>query len=990
MIEIQNVKIDMQRLVNQFQRNYSEIHSDSYEETSTRVDYINKFFRYFGWDVENDSGKSEMARDVVHEASVSVLEGEIKKNKKPDYEFRVHGESCFYVEAKKPSVNILNSKDAAFQLRRYGWSAGMQFGILTNFEYLVVYDCTMMPKYGDDPAIGRMQIIHYEEFPQQVNEINQIVGKNVLEGHNQKLNYKKTSFDKFFLDQIQKWRVDLSKDLLKSVPAINESAINLYVQRFINKSLFLRICEDRNLERYEQLKSIQSVQELHQLFNMAEEKYDSGIFDLLDKSELNFSSDAVIKFYQELYFPKASYDFSVIPPSVLARVYDLFLDKSITINNGKVILKEKPEYKEANGAIATPKAVSDFVTIRAIDQKLDNKDFTSLDQLKICDPCCGSGSFLLSSFQRLKVLRIKELSKNVNKAISEKRLFRNNGKMVLSITECSSLLKHSIFGIDIDPEAVEVCKFSLLLECINGLSMDQLAFCGSLKHLLPNLDKNIIFGNSLVDNEFYKYVENNNVDQSVIDRVVPLDIMDAFNLDGFDIIVGNPPYVRVQKMNKYSHDEYLYMKSEDYPLKLASKIGTLDKYYLFVERALLMLRDDGVCGYVIPNKFMHEKNGAGLRKFLSEKKALTHIVNFNEMQLFEGVSVYVCILFLSNTPHDKFRYTHVTEKSDLPTSVQMKKYKLYSSRNFNDNPWEFYTSDISCWYDRLDDRFKSLNAIADIFVGLQTSYNKIFYVKPDHEDKKFVYFYNLEGNLQQIERNLLRPAIYKTKLRKYNQIASNYYLIYPYVAREGGKYAVITQKDLEQLFPSGYSYLKQYKLKLAKRNINEKNAAWYQYGRNQSISKFDDGKMLIWSVLTPKNNFVFAETPVAFTGGGNGPYYGLKLRPNIRLSLRYVQAILNSDFISRLLEESSIYFTGGYYSSGKQFISKLPIRMLNPDNADDKVVLEKIENRVRKMEMLTNDIQQSKDILFKTKSERQINALENMNNLDIKALYGVN
>ena len=148
--------------------------------------------------------------------------------------------------------------------------------------------------------------------------------------------------------------------------------------------------------------------------------------------------------------------------------------------------------------------------------------------------------------------------------------------------------------------------------------------------------------------------------------------------------------------------------------------------------------------------------------------------------------------------------------------------------------------------------------------------------------------------------------------------------------------------------------------------------------------------MLIWSVLTQKNNFVFAETPVAFTGGGNGPYYGLKLRPNIRLSLRYVQAILNSDFISRLLEESSIYFTGGYYSSGKQFISKLPIRMLNPDNADDKVVLEKIENRVRKMEMLTNDIQQSKDILFKTKSERQINALENMNNLDIKALYGVN
>lgn len=238
-------------LVHAYNDNYAQYQRASYNETQVRVDFVNRFFRLLGWDVDNERGLPQHLREVRHEATVVVEEDGIQRSKKPDYSFRVGTEVLFFLETKKPSVNITVDASPAFQLRRYGWSGNLKISVLTNFNDLYIYDCSVRPREGDDIGVAKISHYHFDEYVDRFEEIYSLLSKeSVLDGEferqfgNIRGALRREPFDQYFLDQIRTWRNMLGEDILQNNPGVDNETLNIFVQRILNRTIFLRICED--------------------------------------------------------------------------------------------------------------------------------------------------------------------------------------------------------------------------------------------------------------------------------------------------------------------------------------------------------------------------------------------------------------------------------------------------------------------------------------------------------------------------------------------------------------------------------------------------------------------------------------------------------------------------------------------------------------------------------------------------------------------------
>ncbi|HEM2542253.1 TPA: Eco57I restriction-modification methylase domain-containing protein [Streptococcus suis] len=942
---VQEINIDLLReTVSKFEKGFDEYTQKEYDETSTRVDFINNFFTSFGWDMNNSLSLEQNRREVIHEASVVVNEQGVNRKKKPDYLFQVNGEPAFYVEAKKPSVDILNDSSTSFQLRRYGWSAGFEYSILTNFKELVIYDCTEKPDVKDSSVVGVIAKFNFREYETQKDNIFKFISKTLIRERKSLSSSQRrlTSFDKYFLEQISKWRIDIAVDIHSNYPDIEEEAINLFVQKFINKSLFLRICEDNEFEKYEQLLGVSDYADLKYIFEKSDKIYNSGIFHHLESQDFHISIEVLTETFKDLYFPRSPYDFSVIPSSILAKVYDIFLQEKIIIKNEQVTIERKPETADFLGAISTPVDVANRIVKESIDRRLSNSDVKP-EQLKVLDICCGSGIFLINSFEYICSLVLEDSLKNTSKSLDNNDIVKIGDSYKLSYKKAKEILENCIFGVDIDSSAVEVCKFSLLLNCLRYIDKNEFSELKVQGKILPNIDDKVLYANSLVDESFYDFMNDIEISDysEVLQQINPANLVEEFGIGGkFDVVVGNPPYIRVQKMSKYSPVEYKYFKSDYFAFSL-SKTPQLDKYYLFIERALELLDTSvGVCGYLVPNRFLHEKNGKYLRSYLSQNNVLSKIINFNEIQLFEGVSTYTCILIFDYNKSDELEYISISEKNELTIDEQNHQVITINKSKLNEEPWEIYSKRVQSWYEKIDDKFVKAKELVDIFVGLQTSKDDIFFIDPENVTDDLVFFTDKNKKQRAIEKSILREAIYKVRLFTFKDIETNKYLIFPYKDSK-----LIPVFELKKQYPLAYQYFKDFESELKNRSISplgKIEEEWYRYGRSQSINKFEVGEQLIWSVLSLQTNFVYTETPIPFTGGGNGPYYGLKLKNDSMYSLFYIQAILNSEFISNFIEESSVYFANGYFSVGKQFVENVPIRLIDFSNDTEKNIHNKI------------------------------------------------
>ena len=410
-------------LVDRFESNSEAYQSGKYNEMQLRREFIDPFFKTLGWDVDNTSGYAEAYKDVIHEDAIKIGSA----NKAPDYSFRIGGTRKFFVEAKKPSVNIAEEIGPAYQLRRYAWSAKLSLSILTDFEEFAVYDCRVKPDKSDKATTARIIYLNYRDYLTRWEEITAIFSKEaVMTGSFDK--YADTTrtkkgtagVDAAFLSEIDTWRQSLAQNIALRNPKLSQRELNFAVGKTIDRIIFLRICEDRGIEPYGQLMALQNGTNIYQrlihIYYNADDKYNSGLFHFKQEKErfeppddltLSLSIDDKIlkEIFKSLYYPESPYEFSVLPADILGQVYEQFLGKVIHLTEGhRAKVEDKPEVKKAGGVYYTPTYIVDYIVKNTVGKLLEGKKpgpRGSASNIRILDPACGSGSFLIGAYQCL-------------------------------------------------------------------------------------------------------------------------------------------------------------------------------------------------------------------------------------------------------------------------------------------------------------------------------------------------------------------------------------------------------------------------------------------------------------------------------------------------------------------------------------------------------------------------------------------------------------
>ncbi|MDI6754514.1 MAG: N-6 DNA methylase, partial [Thermodesulfobacteriota bacterium] len=542
-------------LMDRFQRNSEAYRSPAYNETQLRIEFIDPFFEALGWDINNKAGYAEQYKDVIHEDAIKVAGA----TKAPDYCFRIGGARKFFLETKKPSIDIKEQTSPAYQLRRYAWSAKLPLSILTNFAELAIYDCRLRPKESDKPSTGRIRYYTYPQYLDSFEEIYNLFSKeSVLKGSFDKFvasdRQKRgtTEVDAEFLKEIESWRETLAKNIAARNSRLSVRELNFAVQLTIDRIIFLRMCEDRGIEPYGQLQSLlngpNSYPRLRQIFYGADDKYNSGLFDFrADRltPELKIDDNPLKDIFKNLYYPESPYEFSVLSADILGHVYEQFLGKVIRLTEGHhAKVQEKPEVRKAGGVYYTPTYIVDYIVKNTVGKivgaalcgrpdegthsgvPLHRQLFPQqISKIRILDPACGSGSFLLGAYQYLLNYHRDWYQKNKPQKHTKEMYQGYGGQWNLTTQEKKRILLNNIYGVDIDPQAVEVTKLSLLLKVLEGENQDTLERQLKLfkERALPDLGSNIKCGNSLIGPDFYQGKQMSLLEPDEVYRVNPFD-----------------------------------------------------------------------------------------------------------------------------------------------------------------------------------------------------------------------------------------------------------------------------------------------------------------------------------------------------------------------------------------------------------------------------------------------------------------------------------
>jgi hypothetical protein len=276
---------EITRLLERYDAQRDAYESGQYKETEIRVEFIDPFFKALGWDVHNEQGYAEAYKDVIHEDALKIGGA----TEAPDSCFRIGGVRKFFVECKKPSVNIKDAPHPAYQLRRYGWSAKLPLSILTDFEEFAVYDCRVKPGKNDGAAVARVMYLTSGQYAERWDELAAIFSRDaVLKGSFDKFaegtkgKRGTASVDDVFLEEIERWRDLLARNIALRNPDLSQRELNFAVQCTIDRIIFLRICEDRGIEPYGRLMTLRNGEHCYpricEFFQRADERYNSGLF----------------------------------------------------------------------------------------------------------------------------------------------------------------------------------------------------------------------------------------------------------------------------------------------------------------------------------------------------------------------------------------------------------------------------------------------------------------------------------------------------------------------------------------------------------------------------------------------------------------------------------------------------------------------------------------------------------------------------------------
>jgi type I restriction-modification system DNA methylase subunit len=968
-------------LVLRFEEQLPSYKKAEYNETLTRHDFIDPFFMALGWDVNNEQGYAEPYREVIHEDKIKIS----GSTKAPDYCFRLPGgKRLFFVEAKKPGVAVKDDILPAYQIRRYGWSAKMPISIITDFEEFAIYDCTKKPNPADKASTARIQYIYFTDYVKEFDFIwNTFSKESVLKGAFDKFvggekGKKGTSgVDKEFLQSLDEWRKYLATNISWNNKGLNEEEVNYVVQQTIDRIIFLRIAEDRSVEPYGNLKHVirqgDFYNNLFDCFRHADEKYNSGLFDFKKDTlspTVHVDNKIIRSIVQELYYPECPYEFSVLPVEILGNAYEQFLGKVIRLTPAHIAkIEEKPEVRKAGGVYYTPQYIVDYIVKNTLGKLLEGQTPQTAEKLRIVDPACGSGSFLLGAYQYLLDWHLDYFSIHGTRRSRglKEDVLTPDGHLTTQIKK--RILLNNIYGVDIDPQAVEVTKLSLLLKCLEGETEASIKQQFSLwnERVLPTLENNIKCGNSLIDMDFYE----GKLDFGDERKVRPFSWQQAFPevfeqegtpaeasaKVGFDAVIGNPPYVRQELLGE--HKPYFATHFRVYH-------GVADLYSYFIEKGISLLNTKGLFGFIVANKWMRANYGEPLRRWLKQQQ-IKQIIDFGDLPVFTEATTYPCILICGKQDeHMEFEAVNVKTLGFDNLEEYVESNKLILTRELlDDRGWNLVSDKEINLLKKIQSRGIPLGeyVTGKIYYGIKTGLNEAFVIDRETRDRMI--------GEDPRSAEIIKPFLAGRDIKRYQKPQSDKYLIF-------------TKRGIDiRLYPAIKQHLLKFKENLLPKPDQWKGEKWK--GRAPGNYK--------WFELqaSPEDNERFEQPKIMYPDIAlsaqaildDQGFYSVNTVYMVVTHDKWLLGFINSSVFHFIFSRLTNSIRGGYLRFFSQYMERVTIPIINDRSKKE------IEILVINMISLNEELQLEKlpDKLDQLKSRIQYTD-QRINELVYK-LYGL-
>jgi adenine-specific DNA-methyltransferase len=670
----------VQKLANDFDSGSSYYQKSTYQEAEVRKDFIDPFFIALGWDVNHEVQKNPYKQEVKVERS-QTQEGERGK-KFADYAFYInpnYKDPVFFVEAKKPAIKLADNKDYYLQTHKYGWNSQTPIAVLTDFEEFIIIDCRSKPhpNYSSNAAVKKYSYKDYLDensfreiyflFSHEAVTENSIphfvetqIPKPTSKTRQLKLfggAYKAVDDD--FLEYIDELRIDLSRTFYKSDPKLTSEQLTEAAQKTIDRLVFMRFLEDKQIEFDDYVYQFKKWKDFINKSKELDGKYNGVVFkeSIIDRLDFKGANDGLFfDLCQDISSKESPYNFNAIPIHILGNIYERFLGKIVNIENRKVNIVQKPEVRKAGGVYYTPKYIVDYIVLNSVGTLVKGKTPKEIDNLSFIDISCGSGSFLIGVYEYLidyhrHYYQEKLEGKTDIDGRSEDfgNVVYQDGSWSITLKRKQEILLNNIFGVDIDNQAVEVTQLSLFLKLLEDetISSTEDVQRTAFSKVLPDLSNNIKCGNSLVG---WDILDGHIFEPEEEKHLNPFDYKNAFskilNKSGFDVVVGNPPYVK-----EYTDREIFENVKKSYLSKYYQ--GKMDLWYFFVCNGLDLLKENGMLGYIAPNNWTTNEGASILRNKVIKDSQITEIVDFNNYMVFDDASIQTMILLLRKSKKAK-------------------------------------------------------------------------------------------------------------------------------------------------------------------------------------------------------------------------------------------------------------------------------------------------------------------------------------------------
>lgn len=979
-------------LVNDFKANESHYLSSSYQEADVRNDFINKFFIALGWDVRHEIQKNPYEQEVRVEKPVQIA----KAQKRADYSFSVAPNFRtvkFFVEAKKPSHDLEN-KDYFFQTVRYGWNANTPIAVLTDFEEFIILDCRFRPDINDI-LNHKLKSFHYTEYAdeEKLKEIyylfsREAVADNSIEKFIESLpkprgkkkdrvKEKFQNIDEAFLEELDEIRTRLAKSFKKNNYHLSSEELTEATQRTIDRLVFIRFLEDKLIEPHHYINEFgrrrTAWEDFHTASRKLDAKYNGVVFkkNFIDSRNIVEPDEKIFaSICEELSHENSPYNFDAIPIHILGSIYERFLGKVVNATDKRVTIEEKPEVRKAGGVYYTPQYIVNYIVDNTVVKLINGKTPKEITKMRFADIACGSGSFLITVYERLIDYHKRWYQQHPEQAKKDGCILYE-GAYRLSLQQKQKILLNNIYGVDLDQQAVEVTQLSLYLKLLEDETTATAndTWVMFKEQLLPDLNKNIVCGNSLIGTDIF---EGNLFDFNQEKKLKPMDFEtifpDVMRAGGFDAVVGNPPYVRSKILPP---DERVY-----YSKKFMSATGTFDIYILFIEQAFNLIKPKGKIGYITPNKYFFADYGKNLRSIIGQYR-IEKLLDFNEYQVFKKITTYTAInIFEKNKQQSNFDYTVVEEKKTPEEIVknylgrneldEMISTAIIKQESLKTEMWNFVDVREQSVNEKIwSNKKRLIDLCYKIYQGFVLTPTEVFPVQIINDGKAEVTIKPIkkDDNLYRIEKDLLIGIIKSSDIRKYHLVPKNYYSIFPYKYISKTEARIIEPEEMEREFPKTLAYLKEKKNSyLTKREKGRwKNSKyWYEFSRSQN---FDCQKMekIVVPGLATEARYSLADDSIFIDQGS----YGIVLKNEYHPVKFFLLGLLNSSLLDHCLKSISGTLSGGYYSYQSKYLSRLPIIIPDIDDEFQRNIYNKI------IELVTTSISSSEKLqLAKTESDK--------------------